>query len=245
MLHVEVEGSGPPLVLVHGWGVGFDIWRELAPRLRPHHRTILIELPGIGNSPAPDPSQPYHIAAALALEEVRAAFGFETWSVLGYSIGTRVVEAYSARFSSRVDRAVYLCPYGHSFVAALGLRVIVGVDHVFPSSVDWLISGWRLSALIRHLGFNGRRHPEVEAWRRAIESQPASVLKATLRDPRGVPAVAPPVPSQFIWGLRDRVAPFPIGWSPSPRHQVIDADHSAPVTSAEEVAEIVIRSLES
>ena len=80
MLHYRCEGSGDPLLLIHGWGVTYTIWQNLAPLLRPHFQLIMIELPGIGGSPEVDPKKPYYPACAEAIEEVRQALNIQQWS---------------------------------------------------------------------------------------------------------------------------------------------------------------------
>src|SRR5262249_51663989 len=110
MLQYRLEGSGQPLLLVHGWGVTYTIWQDMAPLLTPHFQLIMVELPGVGGSEQADPEKPYYQACAEAIEEVRLALGIENWSLLAYSTGTRAAEAYIQRFSEKVSRAVFLCP---------------------------------------------------------------------------------------------------------------------------------------
>src|SRR5437762_9418345 len=94
MLQYRLEGSGQPLLLIHGWGVTYTIWQDLAPLLTPHFELIMIELPGVGGSPQPDPGVPYYPACAEAIEELREALAIDQWTILAYSTGTRVAETY-------------------------------------------------------------------------------------------------------------------------------------------------------
>lgn len=50
-LHTETAGSGPPLVLLHGWGLHAGIWNATVPALARHYRCVAIDLPGHGDSP--------------------------------------------------------------------------------------------------------------------------------------------------------------------------------------------------
>lgn len=38
------------LVLLHGWGLNAEVWQEIVPRLSPHFRLHLVDLPGYGRS---------------------------------------------------------------------------------------------------------------------------------------------------------------------------------------------------
>src|SRR5688572_9455025 len=51
--NVKVEGSGPPIVFIHGFGAAIDWWDDIAPDLAKDHRTIRIDLIGHGGTAAP------------------------------------------------------------------------------------------------------------------------------------------------------------------------------------------------
>jgi pimeloyl-[acyl-carrier protein] methyl ester esterase len=44
-LYTQTSGSGPDLVLVHGWGLNGGIWDTLAPLLEPGFRVTRVDLP--------------------------------------------------------------------------------------------------------------------------------------------------------------------------------------------------------
>lgn len=50
MLHVAIEGSGPPLVLLHGWAMHGGVFAGLAEALRSDFTLYLPDLPGHGHS---------------------------------------------------------------------------------------------------------------------------------------------------------------------------------------------------
>lgn len=49
-MHLEVEGEGPDLVLLHGWGLRLEVWDGLVGSLRERYRVIRADLPGHGRS---------------------------------------------------------------------------------------------------------------------------------------------------------------------------------------------------
>lgn len=49
-LYVEIQGSGEPLILLHGWGWHGGIWREVAEKLSQYNQVVSIDLPGYGYS---------------------------------------------------------------------------------------------------------------------------------------------------------------------------------------------------
>ena len=49
----SVEGTGPPLFLIHGIGAARDAWRLVVPILRNHFTVVIYDLRGHGESPMP------------------------------------------------------------------------------------------------------------------------------------------------------------------------------------------------
>lgn len=52
-LHFESHGSGPPILMLHGFGGSLYTWRHLIQPLAESNRLILIDLKGFGKSPKP------------------------------------------------------------------------------------------------------------------------------------------------------------------------------------------------
>ena len=44
-VRVHVEGSGPALVLLHGWGMNAAVWRDLSATLAPDFCVHAVEMP--------------------------------------------------------------------------------------------------------------------------------------------------------------------------------------------------------
>ena len=64
-LHAEVAGSGPPIVLVHGFtGTGAS-WRSLVEALAPDCTTIAVDLVGHGRSGCPEALDRYQMRRAV------------------------------------------------------------------------------------------------------------------------------------------------------------------------------------
>ncbi len=239
MLHYRVEGSGPPLLLIHGWGVTYAIWQNMLPLLRPHFMVVMIELPGVGGSPVVDNDDPYYPACAEAIDEVRQHLNIEQWDMLSYSLGTRAAEAYVQRYPQCVKHVAFLCPIYLQEIWAFFVRLL---DAPHPLTLtQWVFSDWRLYTCIRALGFNWRRHDYTYAWMNEITLQPLDILVRSLAELPGkgtAPFALPPVPALFIWGLKDALTRRPR--HPLANDVVIDADHSAPMMAASNVAEVVL-----
>jgi pimeloyl-ACP methyl ester carboxylesterase len=240
-LNYRITGAGPPLALVHGFGVSFSIWEALAPRLSPYFQLIMVEMPGTGSSPPPDPERPFYEYAAILLDELSQELNLEQWSVLGYSLGSWAAAAYVRQYPARLERVAFLCPPLLRPSLTVGLHSLIAVDRRRPAFGDWLISGWRLYWLVRLLGFNLRAHPQAYTWTHEITAQVPAHVKASLygleHERRGVYEIGA-VPTLYVWGRRDLIAPPPLRIRP--QDVIIPADHSAPVDAAPAVAAAIL-----
>ena len=47
------QGSGPPVLLLHGWPTSSFLWRNVMPPIAERNRVIALDLPGFGASDKP------------------------------------------------------------------------------------------------------------------------------------------------------------------------------------------------
>ncbi|MFZ0250221.1 MAG: alpha/beta fold hydrolase [Acidimicrobiales bacterium] len=87
-LHVELRGSGPALVLLHGFTQTGRLWGPLADLLAESYTLVAVDLPGHGDSGSVRADLP--ATAGLVAEAVRSQVGDGPPAILGYSLGARV-----------------------------------------------------------------------------------------------------------------------------------------------------------
>ncbi|MSQ30439.1 MAG: 2-succinyl-6-hydroxy-2,4-cyclohexadiene-1-carboxylate synthase [Dehalococcoidia bacterium] len=89
-LHVERAGSGPPVVLLHGFTGSGASWAPLLEVLAPDFTTLAVDLVGHGRSGHPAANDRYRMRRAVDdLAALLHALGHERAAWLGYSLGGR------------------------------------------------------------------------------------------------------------------------------------------------------------
>ncbi len=211
------SGSGPPLVLLHGWSLSGLAFAELAEALQ-GVRLLLPDLPGHGGSSPPATPDLASLADDLAAWLTVAASG--PLSLGGWSLGGMLAMELAARPSVAVERLL-----------------LIGTTPRFTAAPDWPhgLPVTQVRALARNLE---RRFAatlgeffaltfapgEADAARlravRAFAVQPAGLpdqgSAASLlgllehHDQRHVPA-AIPCPALVVHGTEDRIVPVAAG----------------------------------
>ena len=142
-LYTEVRGSGPALVLLHGWGLNLRIWDGLAAALSDRLRIIAVDLPGHGRSVWLPERSSLEEQAAQVRETVAAITG--EYSLLGWSLGGQIalqLAAGEAQCAARAARAVgtarSAARSGHAPAARVLRRlVLVAATPRFIAAPDW------------------------------------------------------------------------------------------------------------
>lgn len=88
--HVQVLGSGPALLLLHGTGAASHSWRGLAPLLARHYTVVAPDLPGHGFTEAPSSSGFTLTGMASLLAALLRALQLDPKIVVGHSAGAAV-----------------------------------------------------------------------------------------------------------------------------------------------------------
>ena len=89
--HVQQQGEGAPVVLVHGTGASTHSWRGLAPLLAARHRVIAMDLPGHGFTGALPREATTLPGVAAAVAALLARLKVEPRLAIGHSAGAAIL----------------------------------------------------------------------------------------------------------------------------------------------------------
>src|SRR5437667_6001612 len=106
-IFVRSAGSGPVVVLLHGYAETSDSWAPLATELIKSYTVVVPDLRGIGRSSHPAGGYDKKTQAA-DIRAVVTALGHDRASAVSHDIGIMVAYAYAARYPDTVERLVVL-----------------------------------------------------------------------------------------------------------------------------------------
>jgi pimeloyl-ACP methyl ester carboxylesterase len=119
-VHYLQAGTGPPVVLVHGYPESSETWRKVMPELAKQFMIIAPDTRGVGSS---------SIATDFSIEDAAddvydlvKRLGFQKVSLVGQDFGVQVVSAYAAKHRQDVTALVVM----ESPLSAFGLEDLFG-----------------------------------------------------------------------------------------------------------------------
>jgi haloacetate dehalogenase len=111
-INLVTGGSGPPLLLLHGYPQTHVMWRKVAPRLAQDFTIVVPDLRGYGDSAKPPAGTDFAAYSKRALAqdqaEVMQALGFDRFAVAGHDRGARVTHRLLRDHGDRITRAASL-----------------------------------------------------------------------------------------------------------------------------------------
>ena len=217
---LELEGDGPPMVLLHGYADSADTWRQtLAVLGREGRRAIAVDLPGFGTADrlAPTTILPQLDRFAAALTHYAAGPEREPVLVVGNSLGGCVALRMAEHHGEELAGVVGVAPAGLEMS-----RLLFLVQHdpllrsllALPAPVPAFLLRNAVARLYRQLAFAAPAsiEPGVISAFTAHHGQRTRVaqyldiahrLLPELRDPFRLQSIH--VPVLLVWGDRDRL----------------------------------------
>jgi non-heme chloroperoxidase len=220
-LYYEDHGSGPPVLMIHGFPYSGGAWeKQVGPLLMAGYRTITYDRRGFGRSSQPATGYDYDTFAG-DLAKIMMALDLQDVTLVGHSMGTGEVTRYlSAYGSERVTRAVLISPIPPFLMKTSDNPE--GLDKsMFDGFVQTIMND--RAAFEKQFTDNffnpdqnlGKRVSEEAMryhWNVAMQASPigtAACVPAWLTDFRpDLPRID--VPVHIIQGDQDRVLPYPV-----------------------------------
>jgi pimeloyl-ACP methyl ester carboxylesterase len=213
-LRVARLGSGPPLVLLHGYPENLQIWCEAAPLLAREFEVFAFDWPGLGYSdPWRGGTTPTHMAGRL--RALLDNWGLERAVIAGMDMGGQPALAFAATYPERTRGVVVLnslaMPEEKTSWEIAVLRkfgwnrfILRRMPHAvfFRAQHTFLPAGVRLSRELREDFWQAFRQPEV---RKFLVRMCAGYQGTLPKLEAQYPSIRCPVLA--LWGEKDRHFP--------------------------------------
>jgi haloacetate dehalogenase len=182
-IHARRAGSGPPLLLLHGYPQTHVMWHRIAPALAEDFTVVACDLRGYGDSDKPPTTTDHWPYTKRAMAEdqiaVMRALGFERFALCGHDRGARVGYRMALDHPERVTRLalIDIVPTGEALRRA-GREFGLGYWHWFflaqqaPLPERMIAAG--PDAYYRHFDPEFFDPEAVAAYRRAADD-PATI----------------------------------------------------------------------
>jgi 2-hydroxymuconate-semialdehyde hydrolase len=201
-------GSGPAVLLLHGFPLSSYLWRGLIPALAGSHRVIAPDLLGLGESDKPSAGVPLDIHAQTGyLRELLAQLDIDRFAAIGHSTGGGVAQLLAAdpgvdtlvlldtiafdRWPSQATMELQVAPPERETFATIQLVVesafTIGMHDaaIARADVDRYLEPWRDPDSV----------PAFFRWARAIDGVGLRELEPTM--------ATWTMPTLVLWGEQD------------------------------------------
>ncbi|AFL81013.1 putative hydrolase or acyltransferase of alpha/beta superfamily [Aequorivita sublithincola DSM 14238] len=106
-IHYETFGSGPAIILLHGFLESSTMWKPLIPQLSKNNFVITIDFPGHGKSGVLAEIHTMELMAEV-VNEILQHLQISTATFIGHSMGGYVTLAFAEMFLEKIEKIILL-----------------------------------------------------------------------------------------------------------------------------------------
>lgn len=206
VVHYETQGSGPPILLLHGWLGSWGYWLDTMASLSDAFRCYAIDFWGFGESGKPRTG--YEVDDFVALVyQFMDRLGIPAAPVIGHSMGGTVALKLAIEHPERVTKVAAVGSPIHGRALSLALRLAGRKPVAYIAWHTPALLRWGIRAFSPRLARDWRRWYEMimhDLSRTTLEAFLTSIRSLRLTDLRPALHMAE-VPALGLYGQRDLI----------------------------------------
>ena len=233
------EGSGPPILLLHGWGSNQQTFDQLSRDLASKYTVLRLDLPGFGGSQPPKESwtlDAYVDFVESFLDKIKTP---KLYALIGHSLGGRIAIRAQATHRLSSDKLVLVASHGIAIPRSprlVAYRIVAKIGKAFLS-----IFPARVGEKMRHRLYARAGSTDYMNVTPAMKQTFQNIVSQDLRSD----AARIDTDSLLIYGENDDTTPVAFGRTfaelmPKARLEVVeDAEHYVHTDQPAKVAKLV------
>jgi pimeloyl-ACP methyl ester carboxylesterase len=236
----EQIGSGPVVLLLHGWANAWEAWLPIIPYLSDHYTLIMPDLPGCGRTDTPTGgwSTPRH---AQWLDAFIRGLDQKPEGIIGHSYGGKILLEYcSGQYTHTPKKLVLIDSSGIPNILSSKQKALRLVAQYTPQTIKDKMKGALRSKIYASFGADSDY-----VWANHFQKQ---TLRIILKEDYTDKLASIANPTLILWGKDDASTPL---WQGETMHNLIplnqfktyDADHFPHQRYPKEVSEELCRFL--
>ena len=217
-------GTGPPVILIHGFGGSMWQWEHQQHALSKHFRVLTLDLPGSGLSDKPDIEYRTDQMLDFCVGFMNA-LQIDKATLVGNSMGAGLAIGMAITHPTRVDKLVLISGLPPQVMAKLSSRSFrQALETRAPvwliSLGNWLFGGMATETVLREIVYDHTLLTPAVIDRSNRNRRRPGIIKPIMAVRNALPSwetdFAPQLstiahPTMIIWGEYDRVFPMPVG----------------------------------
>ncbi|MEM7610476.1 MAG: alpha/beta fold hydrolase BchO [Pseudomonadota bacterium] len=183
--HVQLRGSGPLLVLLHGAGASLHSWQLLAGYLERHYQLLMLDLPGHGFSSSFTSGAYTLPRTASALASLLEALQLRPDMLIGHSAGGAIAMQLRLAHADLVPASVRLTAINPAILPFSG---VAGV--AFPAIARMVCGSRLLTSLLAQRAANPTQVERlIRGTGSSLDAEQIRLYQELLRRPKHVQSV--------------------------------------------------------
>lgn len=138
LTHYEIQGAGPPILLLHGWGDRLETFDAIVPTLAKSYTVVRLDLPGFGATEPPKTTWGLEEYAQFVEQFLKKLKLGSPHAIVGHSNGAAVAILGVASHVLHADKLVLLAAAGVRDREEVRKLVLKGVTKAGKLATCWL-----------------------------------------------------------------------------------------------------------